>query len=136
MAQLVSDLPERCAALNGKAGMSMSKPMRRDGAVGAGRAGELLHDLSCLMPIDGEEGSRRLGVVSQALKIGPERAGDINLPVSFAFACNPHTTPAVIGRHEFRPGQREDLRDTARRDVEQAYKQGIARARFCRFDHW
>src|SRR5262245_4669886 len=98
-------------------------------------ARELLHDLPCLMPIDSEERSRRLGAVSQALKIGPERAEDINLPVSFAFACNLHTTPAVIGRHESRPGQREDLGDTASRDVEQADKQGIARARFCRLDH-
>src|SRR5262245_42890303 len=44
MAQLVSDLSERCAALDGMAGMSMPKPMRRDGAVDAGRARELLLD--------------------------------------------------------------------------------------------
>src|SRR5262252_520784 len=135
MAQLVSDLSERCAALDGMAGMSMSKPVRRDGAINTGGAREFLHDLPCLMPIDDEEGSRIFRAVSQALKIGPERAGDINLPVSFAFAGNPHTTPAVIGRHESRPGQREDLRDTARRDVEQADKQGIVWTRFCRLDH-
>src|SRR5262245_57167784 len=117
MAQLVPDLSERCAALGGMAGMSMSKPMRRNSAIDAGRARELLHYLPCLMPIDSEEGSLGCCAVSQALEIGPERARDINLPASFAFAGNPHTTPAVIGRHESRPGQREDLRDTARRDV-------------------
>jgi hypothetical protein len=109
MAQLVSDLPERCAALDGMAGMSMPKPMRRDGAACAGGARELLHDLPCLMPIDGEQGSLGCCALSQALKVGPERAEDINLSVSFAFACNPHTTPAVIGRDESRPCQREDL---------------------------
>src|SRR5215470_17854698 len=99
MAQLVSDLSERCAALDRMAGMSMSKPMRRDGAVDAGGARELLHDLPCLMPIDGEEGSRIFRGVSQALEIGPERARNIDLPVSLSFARDSHSTPAVIGRH-------------------------------------